>query len=89
MAVEGLMAHGPPAQPKWLFFLTIGIIVLSFGAFIAACVNVSAYDSWGWSASSGPGGFMIFDVSLLPVPMAPALNRGPTRDHSNDDSDSS
>jgi hypothetical protein len=62
MAVEGLMAHGPPAQPKWLFFLTVGIIVLSFGAFIAACVNVSAYDSWGWSASSGPGGFMIFDA---------------------------
>jgi hypothetical protein len=64
MAVESLMATGPPVLPKWLFYLRIAIIVLSLGVLIAAGVNVAAFDSWTrWSASSGPGGFLIFDVS--------------------------
>lgn len=56
------MATGPPVLPKWLFYLRIAIIVLSLGCLIAGAVNVSAFDSWGWSASSGPGGFLIFDA---------------------------
>jgi len=57
------MATGPPVLPKWLFYLRIAIIVLSLGVLIAAGVNVAAFDSWTrWSASSGPGGFLIFDV---------------------------
>lgn len=63
MGVEGLVAKNPPAVPKWLFFLQVGIIVLSFGCLIAGAVNVSSFGGWArYSASSGPGGFLIFDA---------------------------
>jgi hypothetical protein len=63
MAVEGLLATGPPNLPVWFFFLRIGLLVLSFGTFIAACVNVSAFNDWaGIVSSAGPGGFIIFDA---------------------------
>lgn len=71
MAVEGLMATGPPAMPKWLLFLRIGIIVLCLGVLIAAGVNIAAFNSWSrYVSTAGPGGFLIFDVR-------PALRNSP------------
>lgn len=62
--VEGLVAVGPPVLPKWLLFLRIAIIVLSLATLIAAAINIAAFNDWSYYVStSGPGGFLIFDVS--------------------------
>lgn len=61
--VEGLVAVGPPALPKWLLFLRIAIIVLSLAVLIAAAINLATFNNWGYvTSSSGPAGFLIFDV---------------------------
>lgn len=57
----GVNSFGPPAMPKWLFFLRIAIIALSFGVLVAAAYNVSLWQDL--VPADTPAGFLIFDVS--------------------------
>ena len=62
MNTHGLMAKGPPATPKFHFFLRIAALVLSVACFIPACYNASVatviytinFDN------ASPGGLAIF-----------------------------
>lgn len=64
---NGLATFGVPRLPKWFLFLRIAVIVLSLGTLVAAAYNLSLYDEY-ITFSSGPAGFLIFDVRLYGTP---------------------
>lgn len=67
--MSGLTAASVPAMPKWLVYLRGAIIVVCLGVLIAAAYNLSLYENY-FAFSSGPSGFLIFDVhSSSPFPL--------------------
>lgn len=69
---KGLVATGSPGIPMWLTIVRIAMIVFSLGALIAAGYNLSLFNGFSnVSSSSGPCGFIIFDVSPLALDILP------------------
>lgn len=64
--MAGIAGVGVPVMPKWLLFLRGGIIVACLGILIAAAYNLSQPDFY-ITFTSGPAGFLIFDVHSLPL----------------------
>ena len=65
--MSGLTATSVPAMPRWMLFLRGGIIIVCLGVLVASAYNLSIFDDYIIGFSSGPAGFLIFDVRLFPL----------------------